>query len=421
MATEIIMPKVDMVMETGTFVEWLKEEGAPVQKGEPLFVIVTDKANIEIEAPASGTLAGLRARPDEVIPVTQVIGYVLAPGEALPAGGGGAAVPGAPAAPPAPEARPSPAGPPGIKPSPGTSGKVRATPAARRIADDLGVNLAALGTGRGPRGRIHTADVLAAAERPPAAAAARAGAAAALPITLPAVRLPDARRSQLIPLAGPRKIIAERMAFSAANAPHITLSLRVDMSEASRLRTRVQESIQQKTGHRLSFTAIIARAVAAVLPRHAYLNASLQDDRISLWEDVHLGVATTLEDYLIVPVIREAQAKSLERIVSELGDLVERARARRLTPVEMSGSTFTISNLGMFGIESFTAIINPPETAILAVGQIVDTPVSAEGQVVLRPMMALTLSADHRVVDGVGAARFLAELKATLENPYLLI
>jgi pyruvate dehydrogenase E2 component (dihydrolipoyllysine-residue acetyltransferase) len=202
------------------------------------------------------------------------------------------------------------------------------------------------------------------------------------------------------------------------------------MSEAARLRTRVQEYVQQKAGQRLSFTAIIARAVAAVLPHHPYLNASLEGDRIILWEDVHLGIATSLEDYLIVPVIRQAQAKNLEQLVAELGDLIARARARRLTSAEMSGSTFTISNLGMFGIESFTAIINPPETAILAVGQIVDMPAvgpdgrtgaGAEQHVILRPMMNLTLSVDHRAVDGAAGARFLADLKKTLENPYLLI
>jgi pyruvate dehydrogenase E2 component (dihydrolipoamide acetyltransferase) len=147
----------------------------------------------------------------------------------------------------------------------------------------------------------------------------------------------------------------------------------------------------------------------------------LQGDEIIIWEDVYLGIATSLEDYLIVPVIREAQTKSLEQIVTAFGDLVERARAKRLTPAEMSGSTFTLSNLGMFGIESFTAIINPPESAILAVGKMVDTPANAGDGIELRPMMNLTLSADHRVVDGAGAARFLADLKATLENPYLLI
>ncbi len=440
MATEVIMPKVDMVMETGTFVEWLKQEGEVVNKGEPLFIVLTDKANIEIESPANGVLVGVQARPNDVIPVTQVIAYILEPGEALPSGPGerdqgiGTQESGIRVE-PAAQTVLTEAGP--------GEGKVRATPAARRLAAELGVNLA-LVSGSGAHGRVHQNDVLAfagqqaplweqvptwgqaAPTEAPAQPAAEARPAAPTP-TLQ-VPLPVARQKQVVPLTGPRKIIAERMAYSAFSAPHISLSLHVDMSEATRLRQRVQEPIQHKTGQRLSFTAIIARAIASVLPRHPYLNASLQGEQIIVWEDVHLGIATSLEDYLIVPVIREAQTRSLEQIVSTLGDLVERARARRLTPAEMSGSTFTLSNLGMFGIESFTAIINPPETAILAVGKIVETPqplraaeVGAEGGIGLRPMMNLTLSADHRVVDGATAARFLAELKATLENPYLLI
>jgi pyruvate dehydrogenase E2 component (dihydrolipoamide acetyltransferase) len=225
----------------------------------------------------------------------------------------------------------------------------------------------------------------------------------------------------VVPLAGPRKIIAERMAYSAFTAPHITLTLSVDMSEAARLRSHLLASMEERTGLRLSFTAILAHAVASTLPRHPYLNASLAGDEIILWEDVHLGIATSLEDSLIVPVVRQAQAKDLQQIVTDLGDLVERARAKRLAPSEMAGSTFTISNLGMFGIESFTAVINPPESAILAVGKIVDTPRDVEAQIELRPTMHLTLSVDHRIVDGAAGARFLADLKATLENPYLLI
>jgi pyruvate dehydrogenase E2 component (dihydrolipoamide acetyltransferase) len=235
------------------------------------------------------------------------------------------------------------------------------------------------------------------------------------------IPLPDARRKQVVPLAGARKIIAERMAFSAFTAPHITLSLRVDMTEAIRLRERVMEPIKVQTGQRVSFTAILARAVATVLPRHPYLNASLADGSIILWDDIHLGIATSVEESLIVPVIREAQSRNLGQIVTALTDLTERARNRRLTPAEMMGSTFTISNLGMFGIETFTAIINPPESAILAVGKMVDTPVRSGDSFVFRPMIQLTVSADHRVADGVAVARFLDELKSALENPYLLI
>jgi len=418
-ATEVIMPKVDMVMDNGTFVEWLKQEGDHVEKGEPLFVILTDKANIEIEAPASGILAGVRAQPDDVIPVTEVIAYILEPGESLLAETEARPPTIVPAevptsAPSVPELMATEA----ARPGPG-EGKVRATPVARRLAAELGIDLTKV-PGGGPRGRIHKADVLAFAERQPPAVV-QPGVAAAPFAPVPHVPMPDARRKEAVTLAGPRKIIADRMAYSAFTAPHITLSLWVDMSEAARLRTRLLEPLRAKTGQRLSFTAILARAVATVLPRHPYLNASLHGEEILLWDDVHLGVATSVEDYLIVPVIREAQAKNLEEIVAVLGDLVERARARRLAPAEMTGSTFTISNLGMFGIESFTAIVNPPESAILAVGRIVDTPVGAEGEIVLRPMMNLTICTDHRVVDGAGAARFLAELKATLENPYLLI
>jgi pyruvate dehydrogenase E2 component (dihydrolipoamide acetyltransferase) len=237
----------------------------------------------------------------------------------------------------------------------------------------------------------------------------------------PQIPLPDARRKQMVPLAGVRKIIADRMAYSAFTAPHITLSLHVDMSEAVRLRERVLEPVKAQTGQRVSYTAIVARAVATVLPRHPYLNASLAGDQIILWEDVHLGIAASVGDSLIVPVIREAQNQNLGQIVTALADLTDRARNRRLTPAEMTGSTFTISNLGMYGIESFTAIINPPEAAILAVGKMVDTPVVVESQMVVRPLMQLTVSADHRIADGATVARFLAELKAALENPYLLI
>jgi pyruvate dehydrogenase E2 component (dihydrolipoamide acetyltransferase) len=416
MATAVIMPKVDMVMETGTFVEWMRQEGDQVEKGSPLFVIMTDKASIEIEAPASGILAGVTAKPDDVIPVTEVIAYILAPGEELPAV---APAPPAPepeeAAPaPTPVQTPRPDGTEAAAPGP-EDGKFRATPVARRLASELGVDLAQV-QGRGPRGRIHKADVLDFAEQGPQVQAVPAAGVPAVVIPLP-----SARQKKVVPLAGPRKIIAERMAYSAFTAPHITLTLSVDMSEAARLRAHLLASIEQRTGVRLSFTAILARAVASTLPRHPYLNASLNGDEIVLWEDIHLGIATSIEDYLIVPVIREAQTKDLEQLVADLGDLVERARAKRLTPSEMAGGTFTISNLGMFGIESFTAIINPPESAILAVGKIVDTPIAVEGQLELRPTMHLTLSADHRIVDGAAGARFLADLKTVLENPYLLI
>ena len=428
MATEVIMPKVDMVMETGTFLEWLKKEGEVVCKGDLLFVISSDKASIELESPADGTLAGVIAQPGDVIPITQVIAYILAPGESLPAKAADRsdAVPPGPATAVAEEVVEAQA----EDVEAGRAGKVRATPLARNLARELNVDLTQI-PGRGPRGRIHKADVVAYQKPGPVLVdhtllPAQKTYKELLPFVAPATTdssapLPDARRKQVVPLVGVRKIIAERMAYSAFTAPHINLSLRVDMTEVIRLRERVLEPLQAQTGQRLSYTAILALVVATVLPHHPYLNASLSDNGIILWDDIHLGIATSVEDSLIVPVIREAQCRSLGQIVTSLADLTERARNRRLTPAEMTGSTFTISNLGMLGIESFTAIINPPESAILAVGKMVDTPVRSADSFEFRPMIQLTVSADHRVVDGAGVAKFLGELKTTLENPYLLI
>jgi pyruvate dehydrogenase E2 component (dihydrolipoamide acetyltransferase) len=429
MATEIIMPKVDMVMESGTFVEWLSEEGDRVEKGQPLFVIMTEKAAIEIEAPASGILSGVRAKPDDVIPVTQTIAYILDPGEKLPSSAHQIASPAVG------EKVLSSAGKhlpllaaedltPSTQPEL-SLGKVRATPVARRMAAHLGVELKAM-QGLGPRGRIHKADVLRAADQKTLRTVENTPTPFSISPPLPAfpdvkIPLPDARQKKVIPLTGPRKIIAERMAYSAMLEPHITLTVSVDMTEAARLRSRGLKRLEDKTGYRLSFTAIIARVVARVLGNHPLLNASLAGDKIIAWEDVHLGIATHINDYLVVPVIREAQTKTLEQVLSNLGDLLEGARSKKLSPAEMSGSTFTISNLGMFGIESFTAIINPPESAILAVGAIVDRYVKVDQAMAERPVMKMTVSADHRVVDGVAAAHFINEVKSILENPYLLI
>ncbi len=430
MPTEVIMPKVDMVMETGTFVEWLKKEGEHVNKGDPLFVIDTDKAAIEMESPGDGILAGVKAKLNDVIPVTEVIAYILAPGESMPTKN-------------VPQQVVTISAPPSVQLTTAiepavtvanavSPDKVRVTPVARRLAHELHIDLNQI-AGRGPRGRIHKADILAfqashasvecpnvpeVNQEPVVSAAPVIPAPAVLPTS---IHLPDARRKQVVPLAGARKIIAERMAYSSSTIPHFTLSLRVNMTEAIRLREQVLEPLKVQTGQRVSFTAILARAVATVLPRHPYLNASLSDGNIILWDDIHLGIATSVEENLIVPVIREAQCKNLRQLVTALADLTDRARNRRLTPSEMTGSTFTISNLGMFGIESFTAIINPPEAAILAVGKMVDTPVKSAAGFEFRPMIQLTASADHRIADGVYLARFLDELKTTLENPYLLI
>jgi len=421
MAVEVIIPKVDMVMETGTFVEWLKDEGEEISKGEPLFVIITEKASIECESPASGLLGGCTAKPDDVIPVTEIIGYILEPGELPPTPKERQGLPETSAAKAWDASGELETTQQVVVPEtslPEGDGKARATPVARRLAVKMGIDLARV-AGRGPRGRIHKADVLAFADNQPFGAVMQRIRIA--PTADLQVALPEAGVKAVVPLIGPRRLIAERMTYSTATAPHFMLSLRVDMSEAARLRSSLEESVQARTGHKLSYTSILALATVRVLTRHPFVNASLNGNEIIQWQDVHLGIATSLEDSLIVPVIHQAQNKNLEQITSALGDLVARARDKHLTPAEMSGSTFTISNLGMFDIESFTAIINPPESAILAVGKIVKTPVDVEGEIQMKPMMNMTLSVDHRVVDGAGGARFLSDLKSVLENPYLLI
>ena len=414
MATEVIMPKVDMVMETGTFVEWLIQEGQAVKKGDPLFVINTEKAAIEVESPEDGILAGVTAKLDDVIPVTEVIAYILAPGESLPEKQKAAAVV---------DATPQP-----VKEIISVdrenhdnifNDKVLATPLARRMAKDLQIDLNLI-TGCGPNGRIHKSDVVEFQSTLTRFENAGVIKSNTTHLGIPSIKLPNARKKQVIQLAGSRKIIAERMTFSAATIPHINLSLRVDMSEVIRLREHLLAPLQSNTGHRVSYTALLAYALATVLPRHPLLNASLDGESIILWDDIHLGVAMSVDENLIVPVIRELQAKNIEQIVTSLVDLTERGRNRRLLPAEMTGSTFTVSNLGMHGIESFTAIINPPETAILAVGKMLDTPVKINGSLEFRPMIQFTVSADHRVVDGAAVANFLNDFKTTLENPYSL-
>jgi pyruvate dehydrogenase E2 component (dihydrolipoamide acetyltransferase) len=311
---------------------------------------------------------------------------------------------------------------------------IRATPLARKIAKQMGIDLRTV-SGRGERGRIYKADILA-YEQKPEAVVSQPMVEAAHPVAMD-VPLPEAHIRQRIALKGVRAIIAKRMAFSASTIPHIYESVTVNMSEAIRMRARISPAYEEKFGHRPSFTAILTHAVAKTLIRHPNMNSSLVGEEIIQWEDIHIGIATSLEDYLIVPVVREVQKRNLESIVEEMDRLLNAARTKRLEPKDMSGSTFTISNLGMHKIESFTAIINPPEAAILAVGAMEEAAVVVKGkagddeesgaqhrcapQLVVQPVMKITIAADHRINDGVAAAKFLTDLKAVLENPYLLI
>jgi len=393
MAVAVIMPKTGMSQETGTIVKWLLKEGDRVEKGQPLLEVMTDKVNMEVEAPASGILQGIRASPNDVVPVTQVIAYIAQPGEEVPSDKGApspaAERPPEPTAPLAQPTVPTIASALVVQPR----GRVAATPTARRVAKERGLDLAGI-LGTGPGGVITKADVLQATERttpktgavPPAAAAA----------VSPGV--------QSIPLTGRRRIIAERMQQSMHQAPHIALTIEVDMSQAETAR------------HGASYTALLVLVVARALRKHPMLNSTLRGDQIVLLDEVNIGMAVTTEEGLIVPVVKNADRKPLELIDAEIRYLTERARGGKLTLDEVSGGTFTISNLGMFGIPQFRAIINPPEAAILAVGAIVKRPVVINDGLHIRPIMTLTASADHRILDGVAVAGFLQEIKTALET-----
>ncbi|HKJ26099.1 MAG TPA: dihydrolipoamide acetyltransferase family protein [Anaerolineales bacterium] len=440
MAVEIILPKVDMDQETGTIVEWRKSEGEQVTEGEILLVIETDKVAIDVEAPGSGKLAGVSGKPGDVFPIGTVIGFLLAEGEEfpqqeqLPAANGEPV----PASTSAPEPSPVSATPVarnmaathGIdlgtvssgdgkkitkadvqaklaeQTQPVVDGKVYAVPAARRVARENNLALEQV-AGSGPDGRIQSTDVL--------AFMAQQKQTTTAPVMVSA-------EAQVVPLIGMRKTIAERMTANYQNVPHIKFTSRVVMDGFSNARSRLNDLAKNSDEQKISATAMFVKLVAAALTRHPYLNSSLNGDDIVLHQEINIGVAVALKDGLIVPVVKNADSKSLSQIAKEVADLVERARDGKLLPSEVKGGTFTISNLGLFGIEQFDAIINAPEAAILAIGatQLEAVP-EADGQIVSRPVMRVTLSADHRIVDGAVAAQFMADLKTVFEEPLLMV
>ncbi|MFN2275304.1 MAG: dihydrolipoamide acetyltransferase family protein [Anaerolineales bacterium] len=440
MAKPVIMPRFGMTQEDATIVKWLVKEGDRVDPDDPLAEVTTDKVNMEVPAPAKGIVGGIRYSEGETVPVTRVIAYILQEGESAPEHD-----PEPEPETPAAEAKPAAAEPvPAVKASPlarkvaqkegvpltdlsgsgpdgritrqdvesylaaqapaapAASGTLRATPAARRAAREQSLTLAAL-QGSGPRGRIQEADVM---------AAARAATGA------PGFERPVLVNSEpvLIPLEGLRKTIADRMQASAQNAPHITFDVQADMTRAMEFRIFANERAPQ--GLNVSMTALLVKIVAASLRRHRGMNAFMREDGILLMPNVNVGVAVAIDEGLIVPVIHDADLKSLYQIAYEVKDQSERARSGRLMPDDVAGGTFTISNLGMFGIDRFTAIINPPQVGILAVGKTETRFVpDADGSPVARPMMTLTLSADHRALDGAQAARFLADVRDSISEP----
>jgi pyruvate dehydrogenase E2 component (dihydrolipoamide acetyltransferase) len=436
-ATQIIMPKLGMAMTAGAVVKWIKRDGEPANKGDPILVVMSKKITYQIQALAAGIVRHA-VRERETRPVGAVIGYILAPGEEMPEV---APVPGAPPAEAVPAPAPAPASPPPApapaSPPPEARPFVLATPAARRLAREVGIDLAQV-RGTGPGGRISEADVRGAAEErarvpeilvsPAARKLAREhgidlalvkGTGAGGRITERDVlafveTLRAAPPPRTIPFAGMRQAVAERMTESLQTMAQVTLHVESDVTEMVGLRERLKEQFD------LTYTDIIIKAVAAALREHPVLNATLAGEEIQLIPEIHIGVAVALEEGLIVPVVRNVDEKSLSEIAGETRRLADGARAGTLTVDEVTGSTFTVTNLGMYEVDGFTPIVNPPEAAILGVGRIVEKPAIYRGEFARRAMMTLSLTFDHRLVDGAPAAAFLRRVKELLEAPALI-
>ncbi|HEV7338068.1 MAG TPA: dihydrolipoamide acetyltransferase family protein [Bosea sp. (in: a-proteobacteria)] len=413
MPVEVILPKVDMDMETGTIEAWHVKEGDQVRQGETIFEIGTNKAVMEVEAPASGAIRRIRAETGIAIAVGTPVAWIYLDGETQDA---------APAAKPAAMPAPPPATAAAVVANQASNGVaagavpvgLRATPLARRVARQNGIDLRAI-AGSGPRGRIGEADVrshIAAVAAP--APVAVDGAAATC-------RSAEAPADTLKPFSAIRRIVATRLSESMRTAPHFYLTSEIEMSAAQALLRRLAARHERLGAPKPSLTVLIARIAAGVLGHHPLLNASAEGEATRFHERIDIGIAMEREGDLVVPVLRDAGTMDMPAMAREFARLREGVAKRSLTPAELGGGTFTISNLGMYGVDSFTAIINPPQGAILAVGRTVEKPVGRDGQIVLRPMANFTLSSDHRIIDGVTAARFMADLREALENPEVLL
>jgi pyruvate dehydrogenase E2 component (dihydrolipoamide acetyltransferase) len=404
----IIMPKMGDAMEEGTLVRWLKQEGDAVQEGEPIAEIATDKATVEIEAPISGVLRGIRVAENAVVPVNTPLAYILQEGESLPAEGDGKAPAPTTAAAPQPEPTPTTVA---AAPANGEE-RVLASPLARKIAAEHGIDLRQV-RGTGPKGRIVERDVLAYLESRQAIVAP-----APAPIPAPAVAAAPAE-ARVETLNRLRQITAQRTTEAHQTIPHFYLTMEIDMEEAVALRQRLN---QLDESLRVSINDLIVKACAVAIEQHPIVNASYQNGQLVHPNGIHIGIAVAVEQGLLVAVLKHCEGKSLRCIAQESQTLIQKAREGKLLPDEMTGNTFTVSNLGMFGIEQFTAIINPPASAILAVGATKRVPVVQEdGAIVARHRMKVTLSCDHRVLDGAVGAQFLQTLKQVLENPLWML
>ena len=419
MPVEIVMPKLGLTMTEGLIVEWRKKEGDPVRKGEILFVLETEKVTYEVEAPEDGKLGKILVKEQETVPVGAVVGLLLKPGEAA------VEVTAAPAAAPKAEAAyPARAAAPAAAASvPPAGGRVKATPLARKVARELGIDLTAV-AGSGPGGRILREDVekaKAAVVQEPAAPAAAAAPAPAAPAQAPAASAPAAAEGRLAAFTGMRKTIARRMLQSKVEAAQAYMGNTVDATRIQALRAELMPFIERKTGVRITITDLMMKVTGAALREHPVINTRWTEKGVLYLPEVNMGMAMALDEGLIVPVIKNINAKSLGQVAQERVALIEKGRKNSFLPDDIKGSTFTLSAMGMFGLETFTAIINQPENAILAVGAILDKPVALKGEVVIRPMMSVNLTYDHRTIDGAEAGKFMRTLKEMIEEPLYIL
>jgi pyruvate dehydrogenase E2 component (dihydrolipoamide acetyltransferase) len=393
MAHNIVMPALEMAQENGKLLSWRKKEGDAVAKGEPLLEIETDKAVVEIESPAEGILAGVKAHEGDVIPVGQTIAWIVMPGEKPPvetqASGSGRRMDTKAASAAAPAAVKTSSAP--------ASSTARISPKARRLAKEHGIDLSSV-RGTGSDGEILAEDVMALVASPkPAKDAAAPG--------------------TLETMSSIARLMAERTTQSWTTVPHFFVVRELDAGAAVDAREKLGSAIEKAQGVRVTHTDILVALAARVLIKHPRLNASWTGEGVRLNPEVNIGIAMAVNDGVVAAVIPGAQAKNLGEIAALRQELTERARSNKLRPSDIAGATFTISNLGMYKVDAFSAIINPPQAAILAVGRIADRVVPVDGKPGIRPMMTMTLSSDHRVVDGARAASFLNDLADALQDP----
>jgi pyruvate dehydrogenase E2 component (dihydrolipoamide acetyltransferase) len=414
MATKVVMPQLAMAMSQGKIVEWKIKEGGRVEKGQVIMVIETEKVTYDIEAPASGYFH-IVTRLDETVPVNHVVAWIAETEEELKSLQAESPAPVADEKVSVVEGKTPPASAQGP-----SEGRVKISPAAKKMAEDHGIQWNRL-VGSGPGGRIVREDIEKAIE------AAKSQPAAAPSVEWGGEMIDGKRVKQTLPLKGMRAAIAEHMIRSLRTAAQLTTTCEIDMSELIRIRESFLAK-EEEIGVRISFTDLMVFILARVLKEQPMMNASLIDDRVVLWEDVNIGVAVAvelseMETGLIVPVTRNTDQKSLVTLSKEIKGLTKRAREMKLLPDDLGGGTFTITNFGVFGVgySITTPIINQPEAAILGTGPIDDRPVVREGQIVVRPIMPLSLTFDHRILDGAPIGKFFRRLKELLETPHLLI